>query len=184
MLALPKGHYGDTLMTYLSNDLQRILYVLCFVSIQTNVHKRAVFFSGWPLSALLIRVAIECSGPKTRPSLKSGAQTWRTQSVRHLFLQPVRGGNRLLMLPNHTLAFVSVQGLPDLRRTSNRSWYLHYEYRGRPTMFHCVLQVTKHTTGYFRSRNRGLAASFYSVYYINHKTHSIKYTLLLSCFQS
>ena len=35
MLALPIGHYGDTLMTYLSNDLQRILYVLCVCSIQT-----------------------------------------------------------------------------------------------------------------------------------------------------
>ena len=31
------------------------------------------------MGASLIRVAIECAGPKTRPSLTSGAQTLRTK---------------------------------------------------------------------------------------------------------
>ena len=30
------------------------------------------------MDALPIRVAIECAGPKERPALPSGAQTWRT----------------------------------------------------------------------------------------------------------
>ena len=97
------------------------------------------FFSGWPMRAWPILVVIECSGNKPRPLLNSGAQTWRTKSVRLLFLQPVRDGNRLALMPNHTLKFLSVWRLPVVGRTSNPSWYLYYEYRRRPTSFQCVL---------------------------------------------
>ena len=45
MQALPRGHHGDTLMTSLSNDLQRILYVLYVFPMQT-MRTIVLFFLG------------------------------------------------------------------------------------------------------------------------------------------
>ena len=118
--------------------------------------------------------AIECAGPKTRPSLTSGAQTWRTKtrtspiSSTCSWWKPFDVAAK--PYPNFSFRVTLSSSPADVKS------FLISVQRVPETSDEGSMRASgaKHNRRYVRSRDCGLAASFYSAIYINHKKISKK----------